>query len=470
MKAQKFTTLVIFLFTLIACTESKEHKPDGIVTVDTTPPVISISSSIMGDGIISASESSSVVINGTTNAEDGQGVFLTVSNLLTSVELTAPVASGTWRTNPSDLSSFSDGELVIVAQVYDVAQNLSDGAVQSIILDQNSLEIGITSPLALNDTINQSEAKVLRILGSASLADGETVSLTLNPGFQNSLTANATVQDGKWQTQSIDISSFNDGTAYIVASITNQAEESSHTIFRTHLDKTITPPAPSREGTIFFNSEIMTYDDPTTYVSVTSNGQGTRTMFDRRTNSFNQEEARLFNATFSDGFTIEIQVNPEFTEAEALIEAEKYATEVGRMPKMLKRDVHTMWIHKGEELFGGGNNNILIHTETTANVYEPRGNLHETLIHEATHTSLDAYIKDDPEWLYAQSADGTFISEYARDNPNREDIAESFLLYFAYRYRPEVLSETLKQFIEEAMAYRMVYFDKQNFDLAPYDQ
>ena len=34
-----------------------------------------------------------------------------------------------------------------------------------------------------------------------------------------------------------------------------------------------------------------------------------------------------------------------------------------------------------------------------------------------------------------------FISEYARDHPDREDIAESFLPYLAVRYRPERLTD-----------------------------
>ena len=41
----------------------------------------------------------------------------------------------------------------------------------------------------------------------------------------------------------------------------------------------------------------------------------------------------------------------------------------------------------------------------------------------------------------AQETDGVFISDYARDFPDREDIAESVLPYFAVRYRPERLAE-----------------------------
>ena len=61
--------------------------------------------------------------------------------------------------------------------------------------------------------------------------------------------------------------------------------------------------------------------------------------------------------------SIEIQVNPEFQNSvTAEVEALKFAEVIGRLPTALRIDVETVWIHKGIELFGGGNNNILIHT------------------------------------------------------------------------------------------------------------
>ena len=52
---------------------------------------------------------------------------------------------------------------------------------------------------------------------------------------------------------------------------------------------------------------------------------------------------------------VEVQVNPEFGEADALAVAEKYSRAVGRLPAFLLTDVDTMWIHRGNEGFGGGN-------------------------------------------------------------------------------------------------------------------
>jgi hypothetical protein len=96
--------------------------------------------------------------------------------------------------------------------------------------------------------------------------------------------------------------------------------------------------------------DIITASDPTTFQALSPKGQGNRTMFDRRANAFVQFQAYLFDATLSDGLSAEIQVNPEFGSSEAArVEAEKYAIVIGRIPKALRIDVLTVWIHKGME-------------------------------------------------------------------------------------------------------------------------
>ena len=59
------------------------------------------------------------------------------------------------------------------------------------------------------------------------------------------------------------------------------------------------------------------------------------------------------------------------------------------------------------------------------------------------------------------------LSDYARDNPIREDIAESYLPYLAIRYRSDRISESLKKTIEDAIPNRIKYFDEQNFNMYP---
>lgn len=224
---------------------------------------------------------------------------------------------------------------------------------------------------------------------------------------------------------------------------------------------------PPFSGTIFIDPDIITSSDPTTLQSVSYAGQGLRTMFDRRVNNWITVNAYLFNASFDDELTAEIQVNPEFGSSDAAsVEAQKYAEVIGRLPTALRNDVETVWIHKGTQPFGGGNHNLLIHTGQ-ADLYAADGILEETFVHEGAHTSLDATHASAPDWLAAQAADGTFISTYARDFPDREDIAESFLPYLAIRYRSDRISQSLADTILQTIPNRIDYFDSQSFDMYP---
>ena len=221
-------------------------------------------------------------------------------------------------------------------------------------------------------------------------------------------------------------------------------------------------------GTLFVDPDIVTPEDPSVFAGVSYVGRGNRRMFDRRVADWVEHEAFLFNATYEDGFEIEIQVNPEFGTAEAaMVEAERYGWLIGQMPRALRGpDFQTVWIHRGDELWGGGNNNILIHTDKAAE-YKRQGVLEEVFLHEGTHTSLDSLHRHSAGWLAAQAADADFISAYARDFPNREDLAESFPMWLAVRFREHRISARLATTIRSRIPNRLEYLDAQGLDVAP---
>ena len=68
-----------------------------------------------------------------------------------------------------------------------------------------------------------------------------------------------------------------------------------------------TPPSasPPFSGTIFLDPDIITASDPTTLLDVTFMGEGVRTMFDRRVDTWVTENAYLFHASYDDGLTAE---------------------------------------------------------------------------------------------------------------------------------------------------------------------
>ena len=98
----------------------------------------------------------------------------------------------------------------------------------------------------------------------------------------------------------------------------------------------------------FFDQDIITSTDLTTFLEAVYVGQDFREMYDRRLDDAESFYAFLFNAKFQDSLTFEIQVNSEFSNSTtALSETIKYGTEIGRLPTILQKDIETVCIHKG---------------------------------------------------------------------------------------------------------------------------
>lgn len=228
-----------------------------------------------------------------------------------------------------------------------------------------------------------------------------------------------------------------------------------------------TPTEPPYHGTIFIDGGLITGSDPTTYKQTKYLGRKRRSMFDRRTDGFIRPRAFVFKARYQGGAKVQIRVNPEFRrKGKAARQAAKYARVVGRLPGVLRAGVRTITIHRGDEDYGGGSHDLLIHVGRTRSYVRDRI-LEETLVHEAAHASLDPTHAGAAGWLDAQAADPTFISTYAHDNPTREDVAESFLPYLGIRYRRSRMSADDVRKIEEAIPNRIAYFDAQGFDMRP---
>jgi hypothetical protein len=219
-------------------------------------------------------------------------------------------------------------------------------------------------------------------------------------------------------------------------------------------------------NTVWFDPDIITEDDPSSFVEVVAAGTGKRNVFDRRTNSFNQIEAILFKARFGSDTEVEVRINPEFSQSDATAAAIRHATAIGRIPAFLFASLETITIHKGKELYGGGGNDLLIHTEQTAD-YEADGVLEEVFIHEATHTTIDGRHASAANWRAAQKADGRAISPYARDHPASEDLSETMGPYLAARFRADRLEPGVAAKLEAALPNRLKYLDCLELSMDP---
>ncbi|MDE0476119.1 MAG: carboxypeptidase regulatory-like domain-containing protein [Gammaproteobacteria bacterium] len=226
---------------------------------------------------------------------------------------------------------------------------------------------------------------------------------------------------------------------------------------------------PPYAGTVFITPRMIEPSDPTSLRNVTYVGRADRSVFDRRVGSHETVNVFLFEAEFADR-VVDIEVNPEFgTREAARAEVDRYASPLGRLPAVLLAKLRDFEIHGGDGLAGGNSQirHILIHTVEGEQLLRD-GFLEEVLMHEAAHATLEDAHQETDGWLEARRDDGVFISEYARDYPEREDFAESFGPWFALRYLPDRLTAEERWAIATTMPNRLAYFDKQGFDMSPY--
>ena len=218
-------------------------------------------------------------------------------------------------------------------------------------------------------------------------------------------------------------------------------------------------------GTVWVDKDIIQPGDWTAYQLLSYSGIASRFVYDRRDNVFLTRPMHIFQATYADAPAIEVQVNSnDFSTSIASQYAASYAEMVGRLPTPLRADLETMTIHGGGALpFGGAENGILIHVDVEPTTVDF---LEEILVHEATHAIYDATHSLAPAWIAAQAADPTFISTYARDYPDREDVAETLLMWYALRHRSERLDAATIVATEAAIPNRLAYFDALPFDLS----
>ena len=227
---------------------------------------------------------------------------------------------------------------------------------------------------------------------------------------------------------------------------------------------------PPYDGTIWYFPDVINSNDPTTFKELIYIGKDYREMFDRRKGGrWLNKKVFLFNAVYEERI-IEIQVNPEFKNVDnAFKEAFYYSEVIGRLPNFLLTNVKTVWIHKGKKNYGGGNENLLIHTGRSKE-YISKEILEEVFIHEAGHTSLDwdfGGLLSKAEWQKAKSKDKEHISDYAKKFPRREDVAESILTWIAVRYRSDRISKENNELVLNTIPNRLKFFDEQNFDVYP---
>ena len=168
----------------------------------------------------------------------------------------------------------------------------------------------------------------------------------------------------------------------------------------------------------------------------------------------------VFDAEFSDGEVIEIWCHSSF---ENEIAAQEYVTKLGprlgKLPDFQRNMIDHVVIHKGDRTaFAEIEGQFFILYSQNMDKRISTNDLEETVFHESVHASYQFMYQDHPDWTSAQSADPTFVTEYAQDNPRLEDIAESALFSYAYLVHPGRLESDVESWLEQNIPNRIEFF------------
>ena len=427
------------------------------------------------------------------SARDPQGATATqhVSVTVAPAPNRAPTTSGQIPAQTIPAEALAQGESVRV----DVAQYFSDPDGDPLTYEATSSDIEVATVSVSESVVSLTALKPGPAAISVSARDpgggtatlsfavtigGFTVSGTVSDGRNRAPVlsgvpvwvggsreeATPTGADGRyrlpnlWGTVSVSVAA----TGYVPRTV--EIEVEADRTLDLVLEHTGEPPY---GGTVSITPRMIEPSDPTSLGSVTYAGRANRTVFDRRVGSFETVNVFRFEAEYA-GRVVDFEVNPEFGSRDAArVEVDRYAAPLGRLPAVLLSRLRDFEIHGGDEAAGGNSaiRHILIHT-VAGQQYLLDGVLEEVLMHEGVHASLEDAHQETRGWREAQRDDGAFISEYARDHPQREDFAESFGPWFALRYFPDRLTVEERWAIATTMPNRLAYFDEQGFDMSPY--
>lgn len=152
-------------------------------------------------------------------------------------------------------------------------------------------------------------------------------------------------------------------------------------------------------------------------------------------------DAHVFAFYFTDGTELELVIAPEVgDEAAATAMAANFEGPLGALPTKMRSAYPTVKIYgfdsgPSSEPDGGWFSMGLPQVDERL----ADDDLHETVFHESVHMSLDAEYADSPGWRQAQADDGQFLTDYAQELPDREDLAETALFAYTYSYHRDRL-------------------------------
>ncbi len=211
-----------------------------LLTVDTQPPTLAINT-IAQDNIISAAEHNvALVLSGTSNAEAGQTVTLTVNGK----SHTATVGSdGTWQVTlpATEVQALAEGNYAVNASVSDRAGNTTSHSANFTV--DTSAPVVSVNTVAGDDILNNAEQAVAQIISGqvSGASPGDTVTVKLGTHVLTGIV----LADGSWNVA-------------LDPAVTRTLDRGANTIFVTVTDAAGNTGAASRAITLVGVSPLIT--------------------------------------------------------------------------------------------------------------------------------------------------------------------------------------------------------------------
>jgi hypothetical protein len=206
-------------------------------------------------------------------------------------------------------------------------------------------------------------------------------------------------------------------------------------------------------------------NDPGACWSIADAGGGRTEMYDPRRDTSHVDGAIHFDVTFPDQL-LRINVHPDVGNPGQ--RATEVAASVSRLPTQMRIALRYVNILDGDgSAWEEGAGRFFTLYDRLIDRRLAEHDLDETVFHETAHVALDQLFSDDPDWRANQVADSGFITAYAAENPDKEDVAESALFAWTILHHPGRLSEEVEAAVRGIMPNRLAYIGNMLADYVP---
>lgn len=218
---------------------------------------------------------------------------------------------------------------------------------------------------------------------------------------------------------------------------------------------------------LFINSivstdiDFITANDTNVFTSLDYIGRENKEMPDSTTDELFDTNTYIFRVKFSNGNYTEIWAHSSFQSQSLAQEyANKLTDRLGKLPEFMRNRLSHVVLHNGNSgAFAESEANFFVIYSQNIDVRISNNDLEETIFHETVHATLDSDYLQSDAWLQAQQNDITFITQYAKDNSNKEDMAESALFAYTMLKHPNRLSSDIETWVLTNIPNRFAFFE-----------